>query len=551
MEKSCTHCHRDFVISEDDQVFYEKFGVPPPQQCPDCRLVRRFMERNSRNLYYRTCDFTGKKTLSQYHEEQPFPVYSPAAWWSDDWDATKYGRDFDFSRPFFDQFLELKKEVPHLALFNTEGTMENSDFNNCTAYIKNCYLIAESDYCEDCYYSNLLKKCTSVVDCSICYDDELCYECVDCQNCYNLLYSQDCQQSTDSAFLKNCISCKDCIGCINERQKQYMIFNKQYSREEYEGIKRAFELDTASGVEKLRQQCDEFFKGQPHKAVISEHNQNSSGDHLFNSKNAFHCFDSKDLEDCRYCAKLSLGVKSSMDYNSWGNQSQLMYQSTGTGDHCYNCMFCVMCQTNMVNCAYCYECFSCTDCFGCIGLKKKKFCILNKQYSEEEYRKLLPRIFDHMKKTGELGEFFPTTVCGFGYNESIAMDIFPLTKKQALEQGFPWKDEVSKPSLPQTYNIPERIEEVTDDITDAILTCSSCKKNYKIIAQELSFYKKLEIPVPRKCANCRHQSRMQKRNPLRLWERSCANCDKIVQTSFAPDKPEPIYCEECYLSVVY
>lgn len=531
--RTCVACQQQFEIYDEDSVFYKKFDVPEPKTCPDCRLVRRLMERNARNLYYRTCDLTKKQTLSQYHAAQKFPVYSPVAWWSDDWDAIDYGRDFDFSRPFFEQFLELKNKVPHLALFNTEGTMENSDFNNCTAYLKNCYLIAESDYCEDCYYSNLLKKCTNIVDCSICYDDELCYECVDCQNCYNLRYSKDCKQCRDSFFLKNCISCKDCIGCINLRHKQFYIFNEKRTKEEYERQKKEFALDTHDGIENLRKKSYDFWKTQPHKATISEHNQESSGDHLYDSKNAFHCFDSKDLEDCRYCAKLSLGVKSSMDYNSWGNKCELVYQTSSTGDNLYNVRFCVNCQTNMRNCTYCYECFSCDNCFGCVSLKKQEFCILNKKYSKADYERMRGRIIEHMKKTSEWGEFFPIKICPFGYNESIAMDAFPLTKKEAIKKGYTWKEE-EKPVI-KSRNTP---------------TCI-CGKQFKLIGQELRFYKQQGIPCPQKCPTCRHKARMKLRNPLKLWVRICAKCKTEVQTSYAPDRPEIIYCEKCYLKAVY
>lgn len=125
----CTNCQTKFEITEADEIFYKKFEVPPPMQCPQCRLVRRLMERNVKYLYYRTCDLTKKNTLSQYHKNQPFPVYSPEAWWSDDWDATDFGQPFDFHRGFFEQFAELKATVPHLALFNTEGTMQNSDYS--------------------------------------------------------------------------------------------------------------------------------------------------------------------------------------------------------------------------------------------------------------------------------------------------------------------------------------------------------------------------------------------------------------------------------------
>lgn len=557
MPIQCQTCKQEFSILEEEKEFYQKFEVPEPQKCPDCRLLRRMMERNAKTLYYRKCGSTGAQTLSQYHAEQPFPVYSPSAWWSDNFEATDYGQDFDFNRGFFEQFKELKNKVPHMALFNTEGTMENSDFNNCAAYIKNCYLVGETDYCENCYYSNLLKKSKDVMDCSVCYECELCYECVDCQNCYNISFSQDCISCSDSFFLKNCISCKDCIGSINQRQKQYMIFNKQYSKEEYEKIKTDYNLHTAAGIQKLRQDAENFFKTQPRKAYMGEQNQNSLGDHLYNSKNSYYCFDSKDLEDCMYCAKLSLGVKSSMDYNSWGNKSELMYQCVACGDNNYNCKFCVTCQVNMHNCDYCYECFSCQDCFGCVGLKKKQYCILNKQYSKEEYFELKAKIIEHMKKPtikfsqGEWGEFFPADICPFGYNETIAMDMLPLSKEQAQKFGFAWKDEATPTAQPATYRLPNNIAEISANVTQETLVCSQCAKNYKMISQELDLYKRLNLPPTTICFSCRHQNRMKRRNPLKLWQKPCSQCGRSTQTSYSPNREEKIICDQCFMKNVY
>ena len=231
MQQVCSECSAKFEITNEDQRFLDLFDVPSPKTCPDCRLQRRLCERNTRSLYYRKCDLTGKQIISQYNTDVPFPVYGIDAWIGDQWDARTYGRDVDFSRPFFPQFKELLETVPHLALFNTPGTMENSDYNNATGYLKNCYLICESDFCEDCYYSNLLKKSKDVVDSSVCYECERCYECVDCIGCHSLVASQDSHNCSDSFFLMNCHSCRDCIGCINQRSKQYMILNVQYSKQ--------------------------------------------------------------------------------------------------------------------------------------------------------------------------------------------------------------------------------------------------------------------------------------------------------------------------------
>jgi len=42
------------------------------------------------------------------------------------------------------------------------------------------------------------------------------------------------------------------------------------------------------------------------------------------------------------------------------------------------------------------------------------------------------------------------------------------------------------------------------------------------------------------------------RNPLRLWTRQCMRegCPNTFETSYAPDRPEIVYCEQCYLKEV-
>ncbi len=572
MERSCTHCRQTFEITEDDLAFLdtlspvfngEKEIIPPPQQCPDCRLQRRLCERNTRNLYYRKCDLTGKQIISQYNTDQPFPVYGIDAWESDAWDGLTYGRDFDFSRPFFDQFHSLLSVVPHLALFNTPGTMQNSDYNNQTGYLKNCYLLCESDYCEDCYYSNLLKNCRDTVDCSVCYECERCYECIDCIGCHNLLFSKDCQNCADGYFLQNCIGCRDCIGCINQRQKQYMIFNVQYSKEEYEAKKHDMELVSRTSTKQWYQEALDFFLTQPHRALHIERSEASSGDRINHCKNVFHCFDVKDAEDCRHSQRLSLGCKSCMDYNSWGQNSQLVYQSASCGDRSYASIFCSSCIT-VANAAYSFECFHCRNIFGCVGLRLKEYCILNKQYTKEEYEELVPRIIEQMKhdnggpmnhslRSGSWGEYFPQSLCTFAYNESFAPDIMPLSKEEALRQGWRWyeRKESDGHYMGTPMEIPETISETGDEITTTILPCGVTGKLYKITPQELAFYRSMDIPVPALCPDERHRRRTAQRNPYKLWQRNCAKCQQEIQTSYAPGRVEFVYCDACYFTSVY
>lgn len=556
----CTRCSKNFQIDDQELVFYKTMAVPMPQQCPQCRLVRRLLERNARVLYRRKCDFSGQTIISQFHQNQPFPVYDQKIWWSDQWDALDYGRDYDFFRPFFEQFRELTQVVPHMSVFIIGGTMENSDYTNCAGYLKNCYMVSEADYNEDCYYSNrLFHNNKDLIDCSDCYHNELCYECVNCRDCYHVLYSQQSQNCADSYFLYDCMDCKNCIGCTNQRHQQYKIFNKQYTPEEYERIKAKYQLHTRSGVERLRQESRTFWASQIHRHLQAEYNVDSFGDHLYHSKNATYCFDATKLENCKYCVKI-LEAKDCMDYTSWGIYAELVYNSASCGDHVYNLKCCSTCTTNVSNAEYSYLCTASADIFGCVGLKKQQYCILNKQYSKSDYEQLKAKIIAQMKASGDYGNFFPLDICPFAYNETIAMDYFPLTQQQAEQQGYRWYEE-DKPSTVQLQPLEEAIDTVPDTIVERVLTCAACQKNYKIIQQELDFYRRLKIPVPNRCYSCRHQQRLQQRNPIELWQRQCmctqpnhqhhGQCATRVETNFAPDRKEIIYCSPCYQKEVY
>jgi len=76
-------------------------------------------------------------------------------------------------------------------------------------------------------------------------------------------------------------------------------------------------------------------------------------------------------------------------------------------------------------------------------------------------------------------------------------------------------------------------------------------KPFKIIKQELVFYIENNLPVPTKHPDQRHKERMDLRNPRKLYERTCAECEKDIVTTYSPDRPERVVCEECYRKLVY
>lgn len=239
-----------------------------------------------------------------------------------------------------------------------------------------------------------------------------------------------------------------------------------------------------------------------------------------------------------------------MDTDQFGLNIERVYEGSVIGYNCTSISFCHMCNEEVYDLLYCMDCYHSSNLFGCSGVRHKKYCILNKQYSKEEYEELMPKIIEHMKSTGEWGEFFPIEISPLAYNETHAQDYYPLTKEQALEKGYKWKDKDPKEYIESNYEISDRIDEVSDNITSQVLACKDCGRNYKIIQQELGFYKKQGIPVPVKCHDCRHYDRFKKRQPRSLWDRKCDKCQVQIFTTYSPERPEKVYCEQCYLKVL-
>ncbi len=198
---------------------------------------------------------------------------------------------------------------------------------------------------------------------------------------------------------------------------------------------------------------------------------------------------------------------------------------------------------------------ACKNCFGCVNMMRNEYCILNKQYTKEEYEKLVPKIIEHMREIGEWGEFFPMKISLFGYNKTSAQMYYPLSKEEALEKGLKWDDyEPPIPDIEKTVlakDIPDNINEIPDAVLNFAIKCEVTGKLFKITSQELKFYRKNRIPLPRRCFIQRHMDRFSQRNPRKFFERKCDKCGLEILSTYSPERPEKVCCEKCYLKEVY
>jgi hypothetical protein len=563
--KICQNCHKEFIIEPDDFAFYEKIKVPAPTFCSDCRLMRKMAWRNERFLYRTKAANSEKEIFSIYSPKTKVVVYDVEFWLSDGWDQNVSGREYDWNKPFFEQFEDLIHSAPLPS--RTINNSVNSDYANQAGDLKNCYLVFGSTYLENCAYVDQSTRTkdsfenTSVMDC------ELCYECFFSKRCYKALYSQYCEDSQDIIFCRDCIGCSNCIGCTNLRNKSYCIFNQQYTKDDYVNKLKEFELYSRQKIQLLQDKAYAFWKENPTRYVRGRHNMNTTGEYISNSKNVHKSYYIDGGENLKFCHFLYGGnSRDSYDHYRPGGNTELIYEAATAGIHVSRIMFSDSCTHNCSDVVYSFRCIGSSHLFGCVALHHKNYCILNKQYTKEEYEAIIPKIIKHMNdmpyksKGGKIykyGEYFPLELSLYPYNVTVAQEFFPLTQEEAESKGYRWEDIERKnySASIKSEDLPDSVYDTTDFLTGSIIQCKNhdkffphCPGAFKIIEPELQFYKMMKIPISQFCPNCRHYQRAKLWNQIKLWHRKCMKpgCVNEFETSYAPDRPEIVYCESCY-----
>ncbi|MDA1060666.1 MAG: hypothetical protein O3B47_02640 [bacterium] len=525
--RKCMVSGKEFEISDDDIRFYDACDVPYPTLCPEERERRRLVWRNERHLYRQNCGLCMKSLIAIYPQDSPFPVYCKDCFFSEKWDPLSYGRDFDFDRPFFKQFSELSEVVPRLAI--THANSVNSEYTLNSVKNRNCYLTSGADYNEDCLYGISTQRSKECVDTFLIYDSELSYGCLDSTRLYSCIGCQECENTGNSWFLYDCKDCKNCAFSSNLRDREYVLFNKQLKKSEYQRQLSSILAQLFENPDWLDESRRRVKEKAFHTASLVVGCDNVSGNYIRHCKNSFEVYDAEDLENCKY-VYYGTDTKNAYDVSCVSFKCDNFYEvmSSCNGRNVKFCNASLYCH----DLQYCLTCFNSGILFGSISINLgQNHVILNKQYSKEAYEDLMRQIINHMRATGEYGEYFPPWLSPFGYNESSAFDFMPLSKEDANELGYLWYDD-------------EEIDVKESDSADP--NCNICRCKYKIIGQELDFYNKLNLATPKLCWPCRLKRLIESRRPWKLFENHCKNCLIPISTTFAPDCLERVYCEKCY-----
>lgn len=555
-DRICKQCGQTFHIFQEDIDFYEMLRVPPPTLCPLCRKKRRF------GHLMRVPKFFKKRCSAPDHEEEVVTVYPPASphkiydfsyWYSDNWEAAEFGRDYDFSKSFFTQFKDLFFEIPHIPLerdprgVNTEYTVGGSKS-------KNNYYCGMGYETENSVYSLDVRHCREVIDCSIMSNSEICFGSVGSYNCSRCLFVVDCGECMDSAFLYECKNCAHCFLCSNLRNRSYVFNNEQLTKEEYNDRIKSINLGNR---DILNHHLEQFYgnvvRRALHRALRNVHTTNSIGDDLIECKGCYYVFRAAKAENVRYADNLE-GAHDNIDV------------ANVIGEQIYECVVSVGAATNLFSMfirqssfmEYCSECRNCNYCFGCAGLKDKKFHIFNKSYSETDYWSFVDRIKTQMLVQGEYGEFFPLKLGLISYQSSTGQLYFSLNEKEAAVMTIPWYSEpesnipTNMPLLKAPDEVPSDIREVSDDILGKAIICEASGKPFRLVRQELDFYRKMNLPLPTKHPWQRLLERTKLEHSLLLHPFKCPKCGEQTHTVYSPEQQKElkIYCEACYLKEV-
>ncbi|MDD2487525.1 MAG: hypothetical protein PHS92_04090 [Candidatus Gracilibacteria bacterium] len=398
---------------------------------------------------------------------------------------------YDFSKDFFGNYKLLLNETYFPNLLHISS--ENSDYSDVVAWSKNIYLSFVVMESENVLYSYGVKDNSRNILNSVVVNkqSENIYMCSGISKSFNIFYSKYIEDSSDIWFCDNLIGCHDCIFCNDLENKSFFIGNAEFSK-----------ADFLKEKENILNQKDKFSDWYD---VLNKRGENIgsigiNGNRIMNSTNIENgCF----VDGVKNGRNLVMvGGKGLFSdcydvYDSGtGDDSHDLYglSGGGMGNNQYNCI------TSLGSYLYyCNFCWECSFCLGCIGLKNKMYCILNKQYSKDEWFEMADKIFFQMDEAGILGDFFPGDMNPFYFNDTVASILGDFTKEEVIKDGFLWREGKINVDIPENSDVINFTDLNLENLDESILEKVIRDNNgnyYKIVKMEYEFLKKYDLPLP-------------------------------------------------------
>lgn len=415
---------------------------------------------------------------------------------------TQHGLAYDFDSSFFQNYAKLTQQTPFPARMIDPGS-ENSDFAEAVRRSKNIYLshivIHE---CENILYTFYTQDRVRNVLNSVLVRDgcDNVYQSSGVIRWFNIFYSRYIVNCSNVWFSSNLMGCQECLFCDNLENQSYCIDNKPVDKAVYLAKKKEILSDPAK-----------FFAYYMQVNLVSK-NFNSH-----NIKGQF-CIDSNNVENGYFWYRVQdarniffVGHKEGRhnvldtfcsDEVGYGDMFGCV--NIGRANNVYLCD-CIVWQSLY----YCFNCWECSYCLGCSWLKNKSFCILNKEYSKEDWYVLANKIFAQMESDWILWAYFPASTNPLYFNDTAAYLIDDsFTKEEVTKEWYLRRDEeinvdiapnadvITTQDLAQ-YQWFDSVEKRQIDPEIMKKVIKDEKWNYyKIVPMELDFLMKHGLPLP-------------------------------------------------------
>lgn len=273
--------------------------------------------------------------------------------------------------------LELKMPIRLFHSLNSEG-IEYGDFLYSTNNALFSFDCAQS---ENIIYINDSFKAKNSYDGNYIINSEGCYESFDVFQGSNNTYLNNCNRIYNSHFCWDCDDSHDLFGCSHLRHKEYCIFNKQYTKDEYK--KFIIELQKKPAEDNL-QMAETIALQFPITTTHAVNSENCDyGNHITNSKNLYLCFDTNACENGGYLYDTHY-TKYSYDMTQCAH-CEHSYECSDSAqlNNCFYMSFC----SDMYDSGFCENCTKSNHLFGCVTMENKEYRLLNRQLTKEEYAK--------------------------------------------------------------------------------------------------------------------------------------------------------------------
>ncbi len=540
-----------WTMTDEEISWYKKFNVPPATVSIPTRWKQQGSWFVGYQFWYQTHPETGKPIVGTIHPATGLKMLPDVEWFTKDF--LDKGIDYDPSAPFFPQFraLQLTVSAPagrnHIEPKNSIAVVSQGDEDSyfvCACRSKRTYYAHVALDVEDSaevFSGNNIQNSFNVVHSSRIF------------NCQFVRESRDCLNST---FLFDCRNCEFCYGASNKRNKKYLWWNEQLSKEEWERRRAEVDLGSRKDMDSERAKFQAFirdFSVWPEN--FNENVTDSTGEYLTKTTNvreSYLCEGGADLFGCNFSygdAKDNAFV----GYPVWSTNS---YYSCSAG-RSNSIKFChLSVQSNDLE--YCSFCYNCENCFGCVGLNRKKFCIFNKQYEEAEYYRRVDELKCAMLDRGEYGEFFPTAFSPSYYRDASCIHWFGGTDDEMKKigvndfdpesMGAIGQDLTAAADLHQVNELPDHIKDLGQEWIGKPMFDALTNRRFAIIGPEVELYKRQQIAPPQKHAMGRMRDLWTEANMGSFEDAGCAKCGKALRVAKnMGHKDRRIFCREDYL----